>query len=254
MKRFITLVAIIFLGSSLAIFSTPTADQIMEQVLNRQNASTSALDIRLTLIDRSGSTRERRLQTLSTTKEDRTSTLTVFLSPESVRNTRFLSVEGAEGKTEQWIYLPSLKRIRKIAGTEEAGSFMGSDFSYSDMASTTYDTDQAIHSLIAEDSRSYTIESVPHEKNVYGKTITMVDKETYLPLEVQFYEPDGETRLKTLTTEAIDTLSGRPVSTIMVMQTHASSHSTRLEILQARYDMSLPEGYFTTRFLETGRL
>jgi hypothetical protein len=88
----------------------------------------------------------------------------------------------------------------------------------------------------------------------YGKTITVVDKETYLPLEVQFYEPDRSTIVKTLTTEAIDTLSGRPVSTTMVMRTHSSSHSTRLEILQARYDIPLPEGYFTTRFLETGRL
>jgi outer membrane lipoprotein-sorting protein len=254
MKRFITLFSILCLGCSLAIFSSPTADQIMEQVLERQSSTTSALDIKLTLIDTSGSARERRLQTLSTTKDGRTSTLTVFLSPESVRNTRFLSIEGTDGNTEQWIYLPSLKRIRKIAGAEEAGSFMGSDFSYSDMASTTYDTGQADHHLISEDSNSFTVESIPHEVKAYGKTITVVDKETYLPLEVQFYEPDRNTIVKTLTTEAIDTLSGRPVSTTMVMRTHSSSHSTRLEILQARYDIPLPEGYFTTRFLETGRL
>ncbi len=254
MKRFISLFSILCLGCSLAIFSSPTADQIMEQVLEKQSASSSALDIRLTLIDRSGSSRERRLQTLSTTKDGRTSTLTVFLSPESVRNTRFLSIEGTDGNTEQWIFLPSLKRIRKIAGTEEAGSFMGSDFSYSDMASTTYDTGQADHHLISEDSTSYTVESIPHEVKAYGKTITIVDRETYLPLEVQFYEHDGNTIVKTLTTEAIDMLSGRPVSTTMVMKTHSSSHTTRLEILQASYDIPLPEGYFTTRFLETGRL
>nr|WP_319473126.1 outer membrane lipoprotein-sorting protein [uncultured Sphaerochaeta sp.] len=254
MKRSITLFSILCLGCSLVLFSSPTADQIMEQVLERQSSTSSALDIRLTLIDNSGSTRERRLQTLSATKEGKTSTLTVFLSPESVRNTRFLSIEGTEGTTEQWIFLPSLKRIRKIAGAEEAGSFMGSDFSYSDMASTTYDTGQADHRLISEDDNSYRVESIPHEMKAYGKTITVVDKKTYLPLEVQFYELDGKTLLKTLTTEAIDTLSDRPVSTIMEMKTHSSSHATRLEILQARFDMPLPEGYFTTRFLETGRL
>ncbi len=254
MKRFITLFSILCLGCSLALFSSPTADQIMELVLETQSSSTSALDIKLTLIDRTGNTRERRLQTLSATQYGKTSTLTVFLSPESVRNTRFLSVEGTGGTTEQWIFLPSLKRIRKIAGTEEAGSFMGSDFSYNDMASTTYDTGQADHHLISEDGKSYTVESIPHEVKAYGKTLTIVDKETFLPLEVQFYEHDGKTILKILTTEAIETISDRPVSTIMVMKTHSSSHTTRLEILQARYDIPLPEGYFTTRFLETGRL
>lgn len=194
MKRFISLFSILCLGCSLAIFSSPTADQIMEQVLEKQSASSSALDIRLTLIDRSGSSRERRLQTLSTTKDGRTSTLTVFLSPESVRNTRFLSIEGTDGNTEQWIFLPSLKRIRKIAGTEEAGSFMGSDFSYSDMASTTYDTGQADHHLISEDSTSYTVESIPHEVKAYGKTITIVDRETYLPWRFSFMNMTG-TRL-----------------------------------------------------------
>ncbi|MGH0053252.1 MAG: outer membrane lipoprotein-sorting protein [Sphaerochaetaceae bacterium] len=254
MKRPFILMLCILISCILPIFSTSTADAIMQQMIETQRSRTAALDIRLTLQEEGGNERERRLQTLRQDKEGKTSTLTVFLSPESVRNTRFLSIEGEGGTTEQWIYLPSIKRIRRIAGTEESSSFMGSDFSYDDMASTTYETDQASHRLIGEDSTSYTVESIPNTIQAYSKTITIVDKETYLPLEVQFYEPDGKTLMKTLTTESIGMLSGRMVTKVVVMKTHASGHATRLEILQARFDIPLPEEYFTTKFLETGRL
>ncbi|HKM06883.1 MAG TPA: outer membrane lipoprotein-sorting protein, partial [Sphaerochaeta sp.] len=200
-----------------------------------------------------GQERERRLQTLSMTENGLTSSITVFLSPSSVKNTRFLSVENNQGKTEQWIYLPALKRVKRIAANEEGGSFMGSDFSYSDMASTTYEADEATHTLLDETETTYIVRSVPFDKTSYGKTETTVDKKTYLPLQVDFYAKDGTTLEKQLVTKQIDQLNGRWVPKIITMTTIASGHSTRLEIVQAQYDIAMNSNYFTTRFLETGR-
>lgn len=253
MKRMFTSLILVLFTCSLVLAAVP-AGHVMAKVMEIQSSDTSALDLRLTLIEPNGQMRERRIQTLSQTKEGLTSSLTVFLSPENVRNTRFLSIEQQGGRTEQWIYLPALKRSRRIGSSEEGGSFMGSDFSYSDMASTTYDEKEADHLLLDEDATSWRIQSTPFAQKTYGKTITVVEKATYLPLRVEFYDLDGKTLVKTLVTEETDTVEGKPITKILTMKTEASGHATRLEMLQTRFEIPLSSGYFTLKFLETGRL
>ena len=175
MKRMLTSLILVLFTCSLILAAVP-AGHVMAKVMEIQSSDTSALDLRLTLIDPNGQMRERRIQTLSQTKDGLTSSLTVFLSPENVRNTRFLSIERQGGNTEQWIYLPALKRSRRIGSSEEGGSFMGSDFSYSDMASTTYDEKEADHLLLDEDATSWRIQSTPFAQKTYGKTITVVER------------------------------------------------------------------------------
>lgn len=251
MKRVFIMLLLILIPA--LIIAAPSAALIMDKVIETQKSDTAAMDLKLTLIEANGTERERRIQTLSQTVDDKTSIITVFLSPESVKNTRFLSVEGNDA-TEQWIYLPALKRVRKISATEEGGSFMGSDFSYSDMASTTYDADEATHRLIEETATTYVVESIPKTVKSYGKNIATVDKETFLPLKVEFYAPDEKTLLKTLTTLETGTVGTRPITKMVEMKTIATGHATRLEMVQVRYDVPIPAAYFTVRFLETGRL
>jgi hypothetical protein len=254
MKRTIGVIALTLICTLSLAASPLTANQIMTRVIDTQKSDSAALDLKLTLIESSGTQRERRIQTLTKSSGNKTSSLTVFLSPESVRNTRFLTSEVEGGATEQYIYLPALRRVKRIGASEESGSFMGSDFSYADMASTTYDTDQATHTTIGEDATSYTVESVPFKKTTYGKLVATVEKETFLPLKIAFYDLDQRTLLKTLVTEETGVIDGRPITKVMVMTTLATGHATRLEIVQARYDMPLSDNYFTLKFLETGRL
>ncbi len=258
MKRVkLLFIAILLIVLPLSVFAQ-TGASIMEKLQATQQADSSALDIRLSLIVSNGTERERRIQTLTLTENDLTSTITVFLSPASVKNTRFLTKENRSGGDDQWIFLPSIGRIKRIAASEGSGSFMGSDFSYSDMASTTYDVDEADHTLLGEETidgrKAYLIESIPLTASDYGKTRILVDKEHYLPLKVDFYSKDGKTLVKTLTTDSIKYMEGRWISQTVTMTTVATKHSTRIEILQAKYNIPMNRGYFTTSFLETGRV
>ncbi len=253
MKRLFITLTLLILASSL-VSADLSANQIMAKVMETQSSSSSALDLMLTLIDPNGQMRERRIQTLSQTKDGLTSSLTIFLSPENVRNTRFLSLEKEDGKSEMWIYLPAMKRSRRIGSSEEGGSFMGSDFSYADMASITYDEKQAVHQMLEEDATRYVIQSIPYEKQTYGKTVSVVDKVTLLPLRVQFYDKDGTTLLKTLVTDQTDVVDGKPIAKALTMTTESSGHATRLVMMQTRFDVPLNSAYFTLKFLETGRL
>lgn len=254
-KQFFIILALIMLPT---LLFAETGTQIMQRVQDTQKADSSALDIRLALIESNGEVRERRIQTLTLTEKGLTNTITVFLSPASVKNTRFLTRQRSDGTDDQWIFLPALSRVKRIAATEGSGSFMGSDFSYSDMASTTYDTDEANHTLLREeliDKRSaYVIESIPTTTSDYGKTVIWVDKETYLPLKVEFYEKNSSTILKTLITDDIAFTEGRWITKSITMTTHTTNHSTRIEIVQAKYNIPMNSGYFTTSFLETGRV
>lgn len=253
MKKTLPFIVIVSLMLLVKLTAAPLPQEIMDKVMEVQSSTSSAMDLALTLIDPSGQERTRRLQTLSLTENDRTSSITVFLSPSSVKNTRFLAVENEQGKTDQWIYLPALKRVKRIAANEEGGSFMGSDFSYADMASTTYDADEATHTLLEETDTLYKVRSVPFDTTTYGKTETTVDKATFLPLQVDFYAKDGVTLEKQLLTKETEQINGRWIPKVITMTTISSGHSTRIEIIQAQYDIAMNSNYFTTRFLETGR-
>lgn len=235
-----------------------TGYSVMERVMEANRAPTSALDIRLTLIDGDGNERERRLQTLTRTDGELTLTLTVFLAPASVENTRFLTVEKEGGGTDQWIFLPALGRSKRISAQQGGGSFMGSDFSYDDMGSTTYDPDQAEHLLVGQETVGgklcHVVESRPTGDSDYAKTVTWVDRETFLPLKVEFYDTLASAPRKVMEASDQYRADGRWVSGTLLMTDRERNHSTRIEILQAKYGIPIDERYFTVAFLENGRI
>jgi len=252
------LITLFFLSISVqSIIAEVDAIGIMEKVASVQQHDSAALDIRLTLIETNGETRERRIQTLTRTVEGKTESITLFLSPASVKQTRFLTLER-DGQDEQWIYLPALKQSKRISSQEQSGSFMGSDFSYADMSATTFSQDEATHNYISTDIINnrdvYVIESIPYDKSTYGKSKVWVDTESFLPMKVELYDTNTSTLLKQLETKIIEQINGEWVASNMEMTTVSTGHKTRIEILQAKYDIPIPSGYFTLKFLQTGRM
>lgn len=251
----VILISITFQIQSLS--AQVNAIEVMEKVTATQSHKSAALDITLTLIETNGEERERRIQTLTRLNNGNTESITIFLSPASVKQTKFLTLEK-EGQDEQWIYLPALKQSKKISTGEQTGSFMGSDFSYADMSATTFSHDEATHTYLNTETYNnrevYVIESIPFDSSTYGKSIVWVDTQTYLPMKVEFYDKNKTTLLKQLETKKIEQLSGEWTATIMEMTTVATGHKTQIEIAQAKYNIEIPSGYFTLQFLKTGRI
>ena len=251
----------IFILTSVLVtaITAQTGSEIMQKVIDAQKVSSSAMDIQMTLIDKDGDTSTRRIQTLILNENDLTKTITLFLEPASVRNTRFLTVENEDRTDDQWIFLPALRKVKRIAAGEKDGSFMGSDFSYSDMGSSGSSVDDSTQTILREEKYNgrycYVVESIPKtgsDKN-YGKYITWVDKTSWLTLKVEFYSKDERTLIKELSSENIVKENGHWIAKKITMKTMESGHKTILEIKQVKYDIPLNSGYFTTTFLETGR-
>jgi len=259
MKRIIRMIMVMMIVTLPVLSaSSQSAAEIMELVASSQKHASSAMELHMNLIDSRGEVRQRTLQTLSSSENDVTKTITVFLSPASVKNTRFLTIENDSAADEQYIYLPSLAKVKRIAATERSGSFMGSDFSYADMASTTYDTSEATHSIIGTDTIEgidcTIIESVLNISGDYGKTISWVDTERSVVVKVEFYAKDRSSLVKTLVCSRFELIDGKTVARSMVMTVADQSHSTAVEIMQIKLNIPIRNEYFTVSFLETGRL
>jgi outer membrane lipoprotein-sorting protein len=242
------------------VFSAQTGKEIMQNVIDAQKVNSSAMDIQMTLIDKDGDSSSRRIQTLILSENSLTKTITLFMEPASVRNTRFLTVEHDKRPDDQWIFLPSLRKIKRIAAGEKDGSFMGSDFSYSDMGSSVSTLEDSTYIILTEEVFDgldcFVVESTPNlgTDNNYGKYISWVDKNSWLTLKVKFFSKDGRTQVKELISENLTNENGHWYAKKITMETQANGHKTILEIKQVKYDIPLNPGFFTTTFLETGRV
>lgn len=146
------------------------------------------------------STRELHNKTLEV-EGDGDKTLIVFDRPRDVKGTAFLSFTHAIKPDDQWIYLPALKRVKRISSSNKSGPFMGSEFAYEDISSQEIEkySYKFIKDDVYEGRSAFVIEQFPQYKNSgYTRMIVWLDRETYSPLKIDFYDRKNSL-LKTLT-------------------------------------------------------
>ncbi len=125
----------------------------------------------------------------------------IFNTPRDVKGTAFLSFTHATTADDQWIYLPALKRIKRISSSNKSGPFMGSEFAYEDISSQEVEkyTYKWLRDEALEGKDVFVIERYPEYKySGYKRTIVWLDKEIYMPLRIEFYDRKNAL-LKTLT-------------------------------------------------------
>ena len=234
------------------------AASIVEQSRNRIKADTTSTRSRMIITARNGGTTERLMDQYS--KKDgngNNRSVIVFQQPASVAGTRFLTIENPGKDNDQWIFLPSLSRVRRIAASEGSGSFVGTDFSYDDISSADRKPDLDNHRILREerfqDRDCYVIESIPKDSNYqYSKMIQWIAKDNLVTYKVELYDRRG-TQVKLLEILQLREVQGRLAIMVTRMTTLAAGTSTSLNVEILKYDDPIPEGVFTTNYLETGR-
>jgi hypothetical protein len=149
------------------------------------------------LTDASGvkSTRTVRKETIEEPGEP-DKTLGIFVSPKDIKGTAMLTYEHSVGADSQWLYMPSIKRTKKINAKNKSGSFVGSEFSWEDISTT--ELTKYSYNLISEDQKFWVIERVPvYDFSGYSKQTTYVNKENYQTEKIEFFDKKGDL-LKTL--------------------------------------------------------
>lgn len=234
------------------------AAYIVERSRNRIQADTVSTRSRMIITARSGAVTERLMDQFSKSDErGNNRTLIQFLEPASVRGTRFLTIENQGRDNDQWIFLPSLGRVRRIAAAEGSGSFVGTDFSYDDIASMDRKTELDNHRILRQerfrDRDCYVIESIPVDPNYqYGRMVQWIDRENFVLYQIELFDRRGN-QVKLLEILEFREVQGRLAPVVTRMTTLAAGTSTTINVEILRYDDNIPEGVFTQRFLETGR-
>lgn len=228
LKRF-AVAAVVSFGFFVPSAMAETGRDVMDRVYKQADIfPQSDAEVRLTIVDKKGRERVRFFNLRSKSSEGFKRSLVKFFKPANVKGVGLASETNLETEAkQQWVYFPSLKSVKKLSTAEQDGSFMGSDFSYSDIAGRTLDQDA--HKVFQQNDKFYVIESVPNnQEDAYSKYYTTVDKSTNIVRSVTFYDRSGE-KLKTLSNRKVIKVNGELMVSNSVMTNHQTEGSSTMD-------------------------
>jgi len=182
--------------------------------------------------------------------------LTIFDRPRDIEGTAFLSHTKIKDADDQWLYLPALKRVKRISSANKSGPFMGSEFAYEDLLSQEVEKynykwlrDEACGS-----SDCFVFERYPlYENSGYTRQIVWTDKAEYRPMKIEFYDRK-EALLKTLAySEYAQYLNQYWRALTLQMNNHQTGKSTTLTFAPYEFQVGLTQGDFTSNRLKRAR-
>ena len=229
---------------------------IMQKVDEREDGESRKAEIRITLINKRGRERVREMVLLQKDFDEGTKSVMIFKTPEDVKGSGYLSWEYDEsGKVDdRWLYLPSLRKERRISGKSSSDYFMGTDFTYDDMGKRNVDDDS--HKLAGEETIDnhdcWVIESRPKEESEYLKKRIWVRKDIYITVKIDYFNKSG--LMKTLTCSEISKINNIWTVGKMEMVNVQKKHRTVMEKSDVRFNEAVDNSFFKVSTLKKGRI
>jgi hypothetical protein len=235
-----------------------TAEQIARNVQDRDTGRDSRAELRMKLFDRRGRARDRSLTLLTLRRTDGDRSLIRFTYPNDIRGTGFLVWEHPQGEDERFLYLPSLGRVRRIAGSEAQESFVGSDFSYEDIGGREFD--DYSYALLDDNSSwtapggqprpAYRLESRRKDATVeFPRVVSLVLKDSFVVVQADVYNRRNE-KQKVYTVGRLDQVQGIWTVLASVMTNDLDRTRTELAVDKIAYNTGVTESAFSRRELE----
>jgi outer membrane lipoprotein-sorting protein len=216
-------------------------------------------ELKMILGNRQGesSRRELRMQGLEKTDPgDGDKSMVVFDEPRDVKGTALLTYTHVLKSDDQWLYLPALKRVKRISSNNQSGPFMGSEFAYEDF--TSQEVDKYKYKWLRDEAcgelQCFVVERIPqYENSGYTRQITWIDQDEYRVQRVDFYDRKNDL-LKTLTLNDFRRyLDKYWRAHDLFMKNHQSGKTTRLSWSDFEFRVGLAEGDFTQARLKRMR-
>ena len=244
----------------------PKARAIMQRVDARNDGDNQTANMEMILMDKHGGKRVRKIATFTKDKGADTMRLMFFLHPADVEDTAFLTIDYDDPghDDDQWLYLPALRKTKRIATTDKSGSFMGSDLNYADMADRELeDYDYHFYEKGREQTfdgvKTWAIWAIPRSKEVaaetgYTKELVFVRQDNdFIVRSIHWVENSVD--LKYMMVNRLETIDGIWVATELQVTRKTGKqmvHKTILTLDQVRFDQKLDEAFFSIRQMEKG--
>lgn len=242
-------------------FATTPEERGLEIELERDRRDTgwddSSATLEMILRNRHGeeSIRKLRNKTLENT-DDGDWTLIIFDEPRDVEGTALLSYTHKSGPDDQWLYLPALKRVKRISSNNKSGPFMGSEFAYEDLSSQ--EPEKYTYRYLRDEKLNgvdcFVVERDPVDENSgYSVQIVWIDKAEYRPMKVDYYDRK-DSHLKTLTFHDYQQYLGQYWrANRMEMVNHQTGKSTVLKFHDYSFRNGFSRADFTRNSLKKAR-
>jgi outer membrane lipoprotein-sorting protein len=235
-----------------------TARQIIQKA-DQENRTADSTYLLTMEIRRGNSKRVRKMKMwMKSDDQGNDRSLIRFTHPADVKGTGFLTIEHSDRDDDQWLYLPALKKVRRIASSKKGGSFMGSDFAYADMSAG--DIDDYNYKLMSSEmingNDCYVIEETPATEKIkkdegYGKKITWVRKDIFHRVQVKYYDKHGN-YLKVMNLSGFKELeeAGVWIATHVVMiNEQKKGNETVITYDEIEVNTGISDDFFTQRYL-----
>ena len=241
-----------------------TATEIMQRVDERDTGKTQISTATMTLIDKKDRKRVRKLKLFSKEFPDVDKTISFFISPTDVKDTSFLSYDWNDESKEDdsWLYLPAMQRVNRTAAGDKSNSWMGSDFTFSDVegAKVTEYTYKILSESDPVDGHDcWKIEAVPISKDIikktgYLRTINWVRKDAFLVVRGINYVKKGK-KVKYYSTKDIKKVDGIwTIGTIQMVTTKNKKvqHSSVFSLDSVSYNDQVDSSMFEVETMQRG--
>jgi hypothetical protein len=250
-----------------------TADEVARRIQDRDTGRDSRVTMRMKLADRRGRIRERVLDVsvlrgrqapgAAPAAPDGDRRLIRFSYPNDIRGTSFLVWEHPSAEDERFLFLPSLGRVRRIAGSETQDSFVGSDFTYEDIGGRELDEYTYAFSGSDGESASWTepggqpraawrLESKRKDASAqFPRAVSLVLKDSFVVVQADVYNRRNE-RQKVYSVRRLARVEG--IWTVMDAEMANALEKSRTELVveRADYNVGLKDADFSRRELERG--
>lgn len=252
------------LSVSFILFSTLLNAQNGREIVQLYEKEMESTDqealLTMKLISKNGNARERSLILSNRTdKSNRDASYIYFTAPADIKGTAFLSVENESGNDDQWLFLPALKRSRRISSSEKGKSFLGTDFTYEDLGSEKsseitykYLRAEQLGNIVLQVVEAVYANPVRSKETGYSKRILYINSENNMLVKTEFYGVEG-TLNKVLDCSNFeyyaDSKKWRPKT--LIMKNLEKGTQTILQFEYYKINKGIDSNRFTLRNLES---
>jgi len=239
----------------------PTPKEIMQRNFVATRVLDSSADVTFTLVNQAGRERIRKTLSVSKLKPNGVDNMRMvrFLAPADVKGTAILTIEDAAGDDDIWVYLPALRKVRRLVASNKRDSYAGTDFSYGDIIG--HRVDEWTHRLLREENVDgqpcYVIESLPVNEAVqtrsgYSRRLSWIRRDNFVAIREEFRDPAGQPLkiFRGFDVQLVDPGRGRWQAMRMEATNLHTGHRTTIRLENFKVNQQIADEFFTTRHLE----
>lgn len=235
-----------------------TGTDIMKLNDAQRRVNDEQVELQMILKNPQGQERVRELQVVTKTVEkDIQNSILKFKAPRNIAGTGLLTLENKNTDDDQWLYLPTLKKSRRISSADQTDSFMGTDFTYEDLNPENIEdfNYQIIGTEKLTDVDCYKIEAIPSTEKIktksgYNKRIIWIRQDSNLAERIDFIDKQGKESKRLIAKDFIIASENVYRAKSIVMQNLQTGHSTSLIYNNFVINQGIKNTQFTMRNLE----